>query len=79
MTVKPSRAIAAPTSRASMISSARPAGVAGRGDTGFGSAVRGVAVICLPWVRVRLRVAEAGVISNALRLAEGSRCGLRVL
>jgi len=28
---------------------------------------------------VRLRVAEAGVISNALRLAEGSRCGLRVL
>jgi len=26
-------------------------GVAGRGDTGFGSAVRGVAVICLPWVR----------------------------
>jgi hypothetical protein len=28
---------------------------------------------------VRLRVAEAGVISNALRLAEESRCGLRVL
>ena len=28
---------------------------------------------------VRMGVAEVGVISNALRLAEGSRCGLRVL
>jgi hypothetical protein len=28
---------------------------------------------------VRMGVVEARVISNALRLAEGSRCGLRVL